>query len=86
MASPQSSLDTHLRIAAAVAHRNLALYHSNLSVTLSSQVAMLPLHVAGAKNATNKGQQTEPVEEMLLSEHALEMFRRMKDVNLAKLA
>ena len=85
MVSPQSALDTHLCLDAAVAHRNLALYHSNVLVALSSQAVLLPLHAPVANNATNNGQQTEPLEEMLLSEHTLEMLSRMKDMNLAKL-
>ena len=85
MASPQSALHTHLYIAAAVAHMNLALYHRNLSVALSSRVAMLPLQLLGAKNVTNKEQQTESVDEMLLSKQTVEMFSRLKDMSLTKL-
>ena len=80
--------------AAAAAHRDLAVYHTNLSAVFSSRASALSTNIGSAwfaalepvaNHSTNKEQQTEPVEEMLLSDHALEMFRRMKDVNLTKI-
>ena len=87
------SIHRHLEVTAAV-HRNLALYHGNISVALSNQAELFSLRTGSAwvadlesvaKHTTDKGQQTEPVEEMVLNNQALEMFSRMKDVNLAKL-